>query len=162
MPRGGQNKKNKELKVLEGKANPYQTENTPKVEPIFPDKPPRGLPKYAKEFWKKHAPLLNKAGIATHLDVETFRVLCLTYNTIRECEDEIQQKGLLIPGARGNEMVKNPCVSILNQARQQFRLQAAQFGLDPVSRGRITGADIGDEESEMEKLLNQNESRLQR
>lgn len=81
--------------------------------------------------------MLDRAGVLRASDVAAWQVLCLTYNTIRLAEDEIAKHGLLIPGARGDEIVKNPAVSILNQARQQFRLQCQSFGLDPHSRDRL-------------------------
>jgi len=76
-------------------------------------------------------------GVLRASDVPAWEVLCLTYNSIRLAEEEIAKHGLLIPGARGEELVKNPAVSILNQARQQFRLQCQTFGLDPHSRERL-------------------------
>jgi len=81
--------------------------------------------------------MLDRAGVLRASDVPAWEVLCLTYNSIRLAEEEIAKHGLLIPGARGEELVKNPAVSILNQARQQFRLQCQTFGLDPHSRERL-------------------------
>ena len=79
--------------------------------------------------------------------------IILTYNSIRLAEEEIAKHGLLIPGARGEELVKNPAVSILNQARQQFRLQCQTFGLDPHSRERLGLAVDQGEPDPMEGLL---------
>lgn len=97
--------------------------------------------------------MLDRAGVLRASDVPAWEVLCLTYNSIRLAEEEIAKHGLLIPGARGEELVRNPAVSILNQARQQFRLQCQTFGLDPHSRERLgLSAELG-EPDPMEALL---------
>lgn len=149
---GGRNKKSAKLKILEGRPG-TKVSTSPKTPPIFPHKAPRGTPKYAAEFWKVYAPMLDRAGVLRASDVAAFEILSLTYNTIKLAEDEIAKHGLLIPGARGDELVKNPAVSILNQARQQFRLQCQSFSLDPHSRERL-GVNLSEgEDHPMESLL---------
>lgn len=150
--RGGHNRKAANLKILEGRTA-GQVDRSPKTPPIFPHRPPRGTPKHARDFWKKYAPMLDRAGVLRASDVPAWEVLCLTYNSIRLAEEEIAKHGLLIPGARGEELVKNPAVSILNQARQQFRLQCQTFGLDPHSRERLGLAVDQGEPDPMEGLL---------
>ncbi len=150
--RGGHNRKTAKLKILEGRPG-GQVSETPKTPPTFPHRPPRGTPKYAAKLWKQYAPMLDRAGVLRASDVAAWEVLCLTYNSIKLAEDEIAKHGLLIPGARGQELVKNPAVSILNQARQQFRLQCQSFGLDPHSRERL-GLTVGQEEPDpLESIL---------
>lgn len=150
--RGGHNRKAANLKILEGRTA-GQVDRSPKTPPIFPHRPPRGTPKHARDFWKKYAPMLDRAGMLRASDVAAFEVLALTYNSIRMAEEEIAEHGLLVPGARGQEMVKNPAVSILNQARLQFRLMVQEFGLTPHSRERL-GADVVQGEPDpMEALL---------
>ncbi len=150
--RGGHNRKSANLKILEGRST-GRVDNSPKTPPIFPHRPPRGTPKHAREFWKEYAPMLDRAGMLRASDVPAWEVLCLTFNTIKLSEEAIAEHGLLVPGARGQEMVKNPVISVLNQARQQFRLQCQEFGLTPHSRERL-GADMAQgEQDPMEALL---------
>lgn len=151
MPSGGHNVKSHKLKILEGRTN--QGDSSPKPRPTFPVSPPRGLPKHSRAFWKKYAPVLDRTGTLTEADVPAWTVLCNTWNTICQADQEIADKGLLIPGARGNEYVKNPAISILNAARQQFRLQCQAFGLDPFSRERLGVAVDTGEVDPMEELL---------
>ena len=97
--------------------------------------------------------MLDRAGVLRASDTAAWEVLCLTYNSIKLAEDEIAKHGLLVPGARGQELVRNPAISILNQARQQFRLQCQGFGLDPHSRERL-GVNLSEgEDHPMESLL---------
>ena len=136
--KGGQNKKGA-LKAIGPKDEVRQHQaKKPKTKPLFSEKAPRGSGKYYREFWNKYAPKLAAAGVLRESDRASWEILCGTYETIKECEELIKEHGLLIPGARGNgEMVKNPAVSILNAARQQYRLQAAEFGLSPQARERL-------------------------
>ena len=153
MPRGGHNKKSNRLKVLEGSPRAQREDRTMKPKPIFPSKAPRGTPKYARLFWNTYAPILTEQGVLKETDKPSWEVLCGIYNTIKTCEETLEKEGLTIEGKRGGENVKHPCISILNQARQLYRLQAAQFGLDPTSRERMEIVDINHEESPMAKIL---------
>ena len=153
MPR----KKSENLKLLEGTSRSDRQKNNPKPKPVFPANPPRGLvPKtavYARQFWKQYASKLESLGLAREVDIPAFYTMAMTWQTIRECEELIAQQGVLVPGARGQEMVKNPAVSVLNAARQQFRLQCARFGMDPDSREKISVAVEEDPEDELEQLF---------
>ena len=153
MPR----KKSEKLKVLQGTNRADRQRNTPKPKPLFPHHPPRGMiPKgaiYARWFWKENAAKLEALGLAREIDIPAFYTMCMTFETIRRCEDIIAEKGILVPGARGNELVKNPAVSVLNAARQQFRLQCQSFGLDPVSREKMDSPVEPDYDDPMERLL---------
>jgi|GEM_PF-2440647 P27 family predicted phage terminase small subunit len=151
MPRGGHNKKANRLKVLENRPG-AKVDNTPKTPPIFPHTPPRGMPKEARQFWKKYAPMLDRAGMVRASDIPAFEILAMTYATIKDAEKEITERGLLVDGARGG-LVKNPAISILNAARQQFRLMASDFGLTPSARERLGGQVPQDEPDPMESLL---------
>ncbi len=153
MPRGGHNKKSNKILHLEGSPRAMSQDPSPKPVPIFPTKPPRGLPKYARQFWKDYAPKLEDMGVLTEVDVPGFHVLAMTYQTIRQAEKEIEERGLLLPGARGGDLVKNPAVSILNAARQQFRLMCQEFGLYPHSRNRLNVTAETGEPDAMELLL---------
>ncbi|UNC92412.1 phage terminase small subunit P27 family [Candidatus Contubernalis alkaliaceticus] len=151
--RGGQNKKSSQLKILEGRP---VGDYSPKPAPIFPVKPPRGIfpkeAKFARQLWETYGPMLERCGIVTELDIPAFGNLCMTYETIRQSEVKIQEDGLLIEGRKG-EPVKNPLTSVLNAARQAFRLQAQEFGLSPHSRERLNVQQDPGKEEPMEKLL---------
>jgi P27 family predicted phage terminase small subunit len=151
MPKGGHNRKSNKLKALEGGDRADRLNNPPVYIPVFPSEPPKHLPEYAKEFWCDVAPGLIRANLLTEADIKSFEVMALTYNTICQAEKCIDEEGLLIDGARGGQ-VKNPAISILNQARQQFRLQCQSFGLDPLSRERLN-VPVQNGYDEMEYLL---------
>ena len=154
MPRGGHNKKSNSLQVLEGRDRADRHKESVEIKESFPVDPPDWLPEYAKLFWKKKAKILNDAGILTAADEAGFQVMALTYNTIIEAERAIDREGIIIVGDKGGQ-VKNPAVSVLNAARQQFRLQCQEYGLTPNSRERL-GLQFEEEIDEMEKLLNLN------
>ena len=155
MPR----KKSENLKVLQGTNRADRQKNNPKPKPLFPANPPRGMiPKtaiYARQFWKEYASKLEAMGVAREVDIPAFYALCMTFNMIRECEETINREGMIVEGARTGDRVKHPAISILNQARQQFRLQCKSFGLDPDARDKlnIPVDEKNESECEMEKLL---------
>ena len=150
--KGGHNKKAAGLRILEGRPG-AQADRSPKTPPVFPHRPPRGTPKHAREFWKEFAPMLDRAGVVRASDVAAWEVLCLTYNSIKLAEDEITKHGLLVPGARGQELVRNPAIAVLNQARQQFRLMCQEFALTPHARERL-GAEVAPGEPDpLESIL---------
>jgi len=153
MPSGGHNRKANKLHVLEGSDRADRSINPVEINEKFTAEPPKWLPEYAKNFWNKNAPLLNQAGILTAADESAFEVMALTYNTICEAEKAIDREGLIMNGSKGGQ-VRNPAISVLNAARQQFRLQCQQFGLDPGSRERL-GVQFESEMDEMEKILNE-------
>ena len=149
--------KSENLKVLQGTNRADRQKNNPKPKPLFPANPPRGMiPKnavYARQFWKDYAGKLESLGVAREVDIPAFYALCMTFNMIRECEETINREGMIVEGARTGDRVKHPAISILNQARQQFRLQCKSFGLDPDSREKISVAVEEDPEDELEQLF---------
>ena len=142
-----------ELKVLHGTQRADRQKNEPKPERVFPVKPPRHLklPEYAKKFWKENAPRLDRLGLLTEADIDTFYTLAMLYNDMRDNEDAIKQDGATVPDGRGG-VKKHPSYSVLNAVRQQFRLLAAEFGCTPASRGKL---DLPgeQEEDELETML---------
>ena len=157
-------KKNEKLKVLQGTNRKDREKNNPKPKPLFPHSPPKNMipkeAKHARKFWKDYAGKLEKLGLAREIDIPAFYTMAMTWETIRQCEELIAKEGILVPGARGQELVKNPAVSVLNAARQQFRLQCQRFGLDPDSREKINIAtNDDDDDSFMEFLLKGAENR---
>lgn len=156
MPRGGHNKKPHALHVLHGTPPGRKPDTAPRPKPIFPEKPPRAaLPKdakHGKKFWRDNAPALARAGVLTEVDIPAWIALCQCWQLLQELEETISKDGLTVQGRQG-ERVKHPLLPTLAQARNSFRLQCVQFGLDPMARERLSIKTQDAEEDEMERLL---------
>ena len=158
----GRKPKPTNLKVLEG--NPGQrplNENEPKPEPIAP-KPPTWLRKEAKKEWKRAAKELEKLGLLTQIDMAVFAGYCQTYAKWREAEEFIAKNGsnYEIPKyGEDGELIsvyhqQYPQVSQARQYLEQINKIAAEFGMTPSARGRMSVPGAEDKEDEMESLLN--------
>ncbi len=76
MPRGGQNRKPSNLKLVQGTFRPDRASgDEPKPRPLVPDPPP-GMDYYALRAWRRLAPILERLGLLTEADTEMFISLC--------------------------------------------------------------------------------------
>jgi P27 family predicted phage terminase small subunit len=93
-----------------------------------------------RELWQLLAPQLCAARILTGTDVQNLEAYCTAYGWFRQAEAEIEERGLLVPGANSSK-VKNPACSVLNQAVGLLSTYGAMLGLDPAARRRLVGPD---------------------
>lgn len=126
-----------ELKVLEGNPGkrPLPT-NYPRPRPVAP-RIPRGIPPAARRFWKENAPKLERLGILTEVDGPAFTLLVLHWTVAWQAGQELKNGSLLVPGMKGG-LVKNPLLQILRDNSRAFRQYAAEFGLTPSARSRLS------------------------
>jgi len=154
MPSGGQNKKPAKLKVIQGTARIKKKQQVSGTNEKIQSAPPDWLPKYAKYFWNEYLAKVEEIVQLEGVDQAAFENLALLYSMIREAQEILNKTSLMVKGARGVEKVKNPILSVLSQARKDFRLYAQEFGLTPASRGRmdISEFEVDDENAIMKKL----------
>lgn len=107
-------------------------------------KPPAWLSKDAKAEWKRVAAILVERNVLTDADLGTLESYCTATGLIRECQREINSKGLTIIGPKGP--MRNPAINAQNAAITQARLLANELGLTPVSRSRPAIRDDNDED----------------
>ncbi len=150
-------KKPTNLKILMG--NPGRRplpENEPMPMPIVePPKPPAWMNKDGKAMWARISVELERIGLLTVADLETFAAACHQWGVYVECQKHIKQHGRTHThtnkAGEANE-VKRPEVSIGEKALDQYRAFMTEFGLSPASRTRIE-VKPSETESEMEGLL---------
>ena len=152
MPSGGHNRKNADLKLLQGTDRPDREDNSPKPEPIA-GKCPSWVPNMGKRFWKEYAPKLERNGLLTELDRHSFALLCYTYATWRKAESELYCSDLEVEGYRKKTVKRNPVATIAHQARNDFMEMCKLFGMYPVSRNKISMPEKKSED-EFEDFLN--------
>lgn len=160
MARRGRKPKPTKLKLIEG--NPGKrplNKNEPKPVPIAP-KCPRWLSKEAKKEWKRIAPILERLGLLTELDMANLAEYCRAYAQLVEADQFLQKHGQTYQIPKRDEEGKViglcvqqwPQVSIARRAAEEIRVISSLFGLSPSDRSRIHVAVTG-EDDPMEELL---------
>lgn len=155
MPKGGvRNKKPTQLKVLQGTArSDRMNPKEPKPRPIAPE-PPRGMGKYAKEMWRRQAPILERLGLLTEVDGEMFCVLCEAWERYCRSLRQLRQVHKAVKNqeiTEAMELIRKAEISV-EKAEQSFRLLSNEFGLSPASRSRLSVEVKDDGEGILEKI----------
>ena len=109
-------------------------------------KPPAFLLPAARREWKRVAAELEQLGLLTQVDMAALAGYCQSYARWAEAERALRVHGLVMETPSGYAQ-QRPEVSISQKERQLMRAFAAEFGLSPSSRGRLSvpGAKIEDE-----------------
>jgi P27 family predicted phage terminase small subunit len=145
----GPPRKPRALKLIEGTdrkdrgaANPVSyTEGIPPC--------PDHLGPDGRAEWKRITAELSKVpGLLQRVDRATLAAYCSAVALFEHCDKLIQERGLTYVG--GNlERVRPEC-KIRNEAFQQMRAMAAEFGFTPASRSRVSIPPAkGDSETDM-------------
>lgn len=133
------------LKLARGIA-PRGRKNEPKPVPIAPE-PPDILDEDAKTKWRELAPKLEKLGVLTVNDGETFALLCQAWSLAQQARRDIEENGMVIDGKR------NPQLLTWRENVALFTRLSALFGLNPSDRTRVGVIRPDDSDDPMEKLL---------
>ena len=157
MPRGGGNALPSAVKRLRGTARRCRARNEPQPKAVTP-RVPRDLPPGARKYWKKQAPRLARLGLLTELDLDSLREWCMCRAFEDQANETLAREGLLIPvGGERTGLKKNPAAQLSRDFGQRAAQIAAQFGMTPASRGRLsvpepTQGDVVDDLSEYDDL----------
>ena len=119
--------------------------------------PPGHLSEVAVEEWRRIEGSLKGAGIATALDAAALGAYCQAYSRWVSAEQALEKMkndagGLLVKTTNGN-MIQNPIVGVANKAMSDMVRYAAEFGMTPSSRSRIS-AEEDDTEDPAGEFLN--------
>jgi len=130
------------LKLLEG--NPGK-QAVPRKEP----KPegvgrmPGWLHEIAKRFWRRRAPELERLGLLTASDSETFAAVCQDYALWQVAEKELAKGGAVLTAKNSGYEMPSPWVAIAKQRRDAFVREASAFGMTPSGRvGLVAKGDV--------------------
>ncbi|MEB8385612.1 phage terminase small subunit P27 family [Rhodobacteraceae bacterium KMM 6894] len=149
-PRGPKTKPTK-LKLLTGTARSHRLNpQEPQPEVARPEAPDH-LTDAARNEWDRVVVDLVALGILTDLDRGALAVYCQAYGRWRAAETALARMaardtmtdGLIIKTKSGN-LIQNPLVGAANKAMADMVRYAAEFGLTPSARTRVTGmSDAG-------------------
>ena len=131
-------KKPTRLKELAGTARPDRVHSGEPRPPAASTYCPRDLVLSAKVWWRRVAPVLADLGLLTVADLPAARDLVTVIARLQQCEDLIEEKGILVAGARDGGLVKNPAIAAANAYRQALYKWASKFGLTPADRSGLS------------------------
>lgn len=151
---GGHNKKDAELKKLQGNAGHRNLNKVaPKGAPGLPVMP-LGLSEVAQQEWNDILPLLVRMGVQLcQGDGKALAAYCSCYAQWMLAEDEIQRYGITIYVVHTDEddgdivfseHKVNPAVRVRSDALRQMKSFLIEFGLTPASRCKLETKPGGD------------------
>jgi P27 family predicted phage terminase small subunit len=140
-----------QLKLLRGNPGrrPVSDGLRPEQHADVPD-PPAFITGYAADEWYCVATELHRLGVLTKVDVSALAAYCHSYGMWRDAAELLASlqndpaRGLIIRSQYGGAC-ENPLISICRKAASDMLRIAAEFGLTPAARSRISGGINGDE-----------------
>ena len=156
----GRKPKPTHLKLIEGnpgkrKVNPVEPEPLPELHA-----PPPFLPQEGQDEWKRVATELYNLGLLTVVDRTALAAYCHSYAIWKQATDAINQmaardqltRGLMIKTTNGNA-IQNPLIGTANKAASDMVRYAAEFGMTPSARARISAQPPGGAGSKFHGLI---------
>jgi phage terminase small subunit len=79
--------------------------------------PPRPLSILARQMFDRHAARIHAEGRFKHIDVDQLCSYVECVETYLKCKEAVDAHGILVQGRTEKELVRNPALTPLNQAR---------------------------------------------
>jgi P27 family predicted phage terminase small subunit len=79
--------------------------------------PPIPLSISAQKTWDRHAKRIHSEGRWQYVDHDLLATYCQTLELYERCKAEVDNHGVLVEGRTKSELVRNPALTPLNQAR---------------------------------------------
>lgn len=127
------------LRVIEG--NPGKRalpKNEPKPANVIPSCPPH-LKAEAKKEWRRVTKHLKQLGIIAHIDRGALAAYCQAWARWVEAEERLAESQDIVK-TKGGNVIQNPYLAVANRAQEQMVKIAAEFGMTPSSRTRVSTA----------------------
>lgn len=115
----------------------------PQGEPQYPEgtRPPRGMSKGARNEWDRVYPLLTEQRVLTRADRAALAAYCVHYDRWQQAEASVRRhfEKYRTYCVRTDTTVKPlPDIAVANQAQSEMRKWAAELGLTPASRSKVS------------------------
>ena len=106
----------------------------------------------ARQEWKRITPELRRLGLLTIVDRAALAAYCQAYTRWVEAEAIVEKEGLIFTTDKGY-LQQRPEVGIAQKAMQIMKAFAAEFGLTPASRTRISVSQKPEPQDPMEGFI---------
>lgn len=123
---------------------------------------PSGMSDKAKQAWEETTSELKEIGLISKIDQIPMRLLCDSYSTYLEAQENIVKNGVTVihkkfgrDGDIENE-VENPAIKIRDSAFQQIHKICREFGMTPSARTGITPSKEAPKSSNIMDFLSRN------
>lgn len=126
-----------DLKILEGNPGKRDEDRSPMDLPIKAPSPPSWLDAEGRREWRRICAALDPARVLTAADRALLTVYCKQWSLFCAASKELDRDGIVTEGSMG-QRVRHPAYSVLADCRAALVQLAAQFGLSPASRARIS------------------------
>lgn len=91
----------------------------------------------ARKEYRRVARLLVDMGVLTEADRAPLVAYAVAYGRWMDAEKVVTEKGTIVTTSNGN-LIQNPYLSVANRAMEQMCKLAAEFGMTPSSRSRVS------------------------
>ena len=156
------------LKIIEGDRGRRKPKDDVKPKPVAPDCPAE-LDRGAKAVWNFLAPKVERLGLMTEVDGDSFAGVCQTRSRLKLIWKELKGTNIDIASLNLNikqsprdellinelKALKSDRVFWMKEERLYstvFRMQAAEFGLSPRGRAGLSVGSAGDQDEGAELL----------
>lgn len=116
----------------------------PSYEPTFkaglPQPPDDLVDETAVGEWNRVVELLHEAGVLTQVDMAVLLAYCQAFGRWWKAERELRLDTLTVMTEKGNTL-QNPLIGIANTSMRDAIKFAAELGMTPASRSRVTAID---------------------
>ena len=110
------------------------------------EQPPNDLPDLARDFWRKHAPLLNRMGLGRNADEASLYRASMQWYRLQNAYTELRENGseTYICQKTGNPK-RHPAAITAKDMEDRLFKWCSENGLTPISRERLAIRDDGHE-----------------
>lgn len=108
---------------------------------------------HAAMMWRSVIPELLKNKVLRITDMHNVEIFCIAYHNWRSAQKEVAMYGITMTTDQGS-IIKNPALTVLNEASKQMISFGSMLGLDPSSRSRLTGGNGKPKDNPFAKVLN--------
>ncbi|MDR7015057.1 phage terminase small subunit P27 family [Acinetobacter sp. 3657] len=156
VPGRGRKPKPQETKKASGnKGKRLLNHNAPEFSEVTDIEVPEYITpmEHAAMMWRSVIPELLKNKVLRITDMHNVEAFCIAYHNWRSAQKEVALFGVTMTNDQGG-VIKNPALTVLNEASKQMVTFGSLLGLDPSSRSRLTGGNGKPKDNPFAKVLN--------
>ena len=129
-----------QLKIVQG--NPGKrpiNQDEPSASLVDVDRAaPEHMGEMAAECWVQMIGLLAGSRVITELDLHGLELYCVAYENWRKAQQKVIELGAIVKSPKSGYPVQSPYFAIANKSHEQMVKLAAEFGMTPSSRSRVS------------------------